>query len=202
MAQARQACGAHCGAGNHSTVLVMLRHMERDSLATLPNAISLSRLFLAALFPAVQGHDARLLILAAAGLTDFLDGFIARRRHQFTRMGALIDPFADRIFVLVAICTLLLEGQVTTLQYFVFLLRDIATAGAFVVAKSVASLRSATFRARYSGKLATVLQLCALPAILIDARATPWAVAVVGVAAVISIVDYTIALWRMRERAA
>ncbi len=179
----------------------MLRPMERDTLATLPNAISLSRLFLAALFPAVHDHDVRLLILAAVGLTDFLDGWLARRRHQFSRMGALIDPFADRIFILVAICTLLLEGDVTTVQYFVFILRDIATAAAFVVAKSVASLRSATFKARFSGKLATVLQLVALPAIVIDARATAWAVSVVGAAAVVSIADYSIALWRARERA-
>lgn len=177
----------------------MLRRMERASLATLPNAISLSRLFLAALFPAVHSHDGRLLILAAAGATDFLDGWVARRRHQFTRVGALIDPFADRIFIFVAICTLLLEGKVTTGQYFVFLLRDIATAGAFVVAKGVASLRTATFKARLSGKLATVLQLCALPAILIDARATPWAVALVGVSAIVSTLDYTIALLRSRE---
>jgi CDP-diacylglycerol--glycerol-3-phosphate 3-phosphatidyltransferase/cardiolipin synthase len=175
--------------------------MERDSLATLPNALSLSRLFLAALFPVARDHDLRLLILAAAGLTDFFDGWLARRRHQFSRVGALIDPFADRIFVLVAICTLLLEGQVTTLQYFIFLLRDIATAGAFVIAKSVASLRHATFKARFSGKLATVLQLVALPAIVISNRSAAWAVAIVGVVSLVSIVDYTIALWRARERA-
>jgi CDP-diacylglycerol--glycerol-3-phosphate 3-phosphatidyltransferase len=178
----------------------MLRRMERDSLATLPNAISMSRLFLAVLFPVVQQHDLRLLILAAAGLTDFLDGWLARRRHQFSRMGALIDPVADRIFVLVAVCTLLLEGHLSTTQYFVFLLRDFATAAAFVVAKATASLRAATFKARFSGKLATVLQLCALPAIVIDARATPWAVGVVGVASVVSVADYTVALWRMRAR--
>ena len=178
----------------------MLPRMERDSLATLPNAISMSRLFLAALFPVVHDHDLRLLILAAAGATDFLDGWLARRRHQFSRVGALIDPFADRIFVLVAICTLLLEGRVSTLQYFVFILRDIATAIAFVIAKSVASLRAATFKARSAGKLATVLQLMALPAIVIDARATAWAVGTVGVVSLISIIDYTIALARARER--
>ncbi|MBM3908873.1 MAG: CDP-alcohol phosphatidyltransferase family protein [Gemmatimonadetes bacterium] len=175
--------------------------MERDPIATLPNAISLSRLFLAALFPAVHEHDARLLILAAVGLTDFLDGWLARRWHQFSRVGALIDPFADRIFVLVAICTLLLEGQVTTLQYFVFLLRDIATAGAFAAAKAIPSLRHATFQARFSGKLATVLQLVALPAIVIDPRSATWAVSVVGVASFVSVVDYTVSLWRARARA-
>ncbi len=175
--------------------------MERDTLATLPNAISMSRLFLAALFPVVHDHDFRLLILAAAGLTDFLDGWLARRRHQFSRVGALIDPFADRIFVFVAICTLLLEGRVSTAQYFIFIMRDIATAAAFVLAKSMASLRAATFKARFSGKLATVLQLFALPAIVIDARATAWSVGIVGAVSLYSVIDYTIALARARERA-
>jgi len=174
--------------------------MERHSLATLPNAISMSRLFLAALFPVVHDHDLRLLILAAAGLTDFLDGWFARRRHEFTRVGALIDPFADRIFVFVAICTLLLEGRVTTAQYFIFIVRDMATAAAFVIAKAVVSLRAATFKARFSGKLATVLQLVALPAIVIDARATAWAVGAVGAVSLISVVDYTVALARAREQ--
>lgn len=176
----------------------MLRRMERDTLATLPNAISMSRLFLAALFPVVHHHDLRLLILAAAGLTDFFDGWFARRRHQFSRVGALIDPFADRIFVLVAVCTLLLEGELTTVQYFIFILRDMATAGAFVFAKAVTALRDATFKARFSGKLATVLQLVALVVIVIDGRTTGWAVGVVGAVSLVSILDYTVALWRSR----
>ncbi len=178
----------------------MLPGMERDTLATLPNAVSLSRLFLAALFPVVQDHDLRLLILAAAGLTDYLDGWLARRRHQFSRMGALIDPLADRIFVLVAICTLLLEGKVDTVQYFVFIARDLAVTGAFPLARSIPALRGATFKARFSGKLATVLQLIALVLIVVDGRTTPWAVAAVGVVSLVSIIDYTIALWRQRAR--
>ncbi len=179
----------------------MLPNMERDSLATLPNAISLSRLFLAALFPVVPQHDVRLMILAVAGLTDFLDGWLARRRHQFSPMGALIDPLADRIFVLVAVCTLLLEGQLGTLQYFIFISRDLATAAAFLIVRAIASLRAATFRARFSGKLATVLQLAALVAIVIDGRSTAWAVGVVGVASLVSIIDYTVALWSARVQA-
>ena len=178
----------------------MLRHMERDTLATLPNAISLSRLFLAALFPVVHQHDLRLLILAVAGLTDYLDGWLARRRHQFSPMGALIDPLADRIFVLVAVCTLLLEGQIGILQYFIFLSRDFAVTGAFVIVRAIASLRPAVFRARFSGKLATVLQLAALVVIVIDARSTAWAVGVVGLASLASIFDYAVALWSARAR--
>jgi CDP-diacylglycerol--glycerol-3-phosphate 3-phosphatidyltransferase len=179
----------------------MLLVMERDTLATLPNAISMSRLLLAALFPVVVDHDLRLLILAAAGLTDYLDGFFARRQHSFSRMGALIDPFADRIFIFIAVCTLLLEGHLTTAQYFILILRDIATAAAFVFAKALPSLRHATFSARFSGKLVTVLQLVALVAVVVDIRATGWAVAVVGVASAASIADYTRALWQARGRA-
>lgn len=174
--------------------------MERDTLATVPNAISLSRLFLAALFPVVHGHDGRLLILAAAGVTDYLDGWLARRQHTSSRVGALIDPFADRIFVFIAVVTLLLEGRINTLEYAIFIARDVATAGAFVVAKAVPSLRQATFKARFSGKLVTVLQLIALVGIVVDPRFISWSVGIVGVAALASIIDYTIALWNARAR--
>ena len=179
----------------------MLRSMERDTLATLPNAISMSRLLLAALFPVVHQHDLRLLILAVAGLTDFLDGWLARRRHQLSPMGALIDPFADRIFMLVAVCTLLLEGQLGTLAYFIFIARDLATAAAFIIARAVTSLRAARFKARFSGKLTTVLQLVALVAVVVDRRAGTWAIGLVGVASVVAIVDYTVALWHARAHA-
>ncbi len=174
--------------------------MERDTLATLPNAISMSRLLLAVLFPVAADHDVRLLILAAAGLTDYLDGWFARRRNEFSRVGALIDPFADRIFIFVAVCTLLLEGKLTTLEYFVFISRDLATAGAFVVAKALPALRSATFKSRFAGKLVTVLQLTGLVAVVVDPRATPWTIGIIGVASAGSIADYTFALWTDRAR--
>src|ERR1035437_8891418 len=71
-------------------------HMERETLATLPNLISLSRLGLAAAFVVLKGTNARLLVIAAAGATDFLDGYLARRGGSASKWGALIDPIADR----------------------------------------------------------------------------------------------------------
>ena len=59
--------------------------MERDSLATLPNLISLSRLGLAVAFVVFTENDARLLLIAAAGATDFLDGYLARTRGSADR---------------------------------------------------------------------------------------------------------------------
>ena len=62
--------------------------MPRDSLATLPNLISLSRLGLAAAFVLLKGTNARLALIAAAGATDFLDGYLARRRGTTSKWGA------------------------------------------------------------------------------------------------------------------
>src|SRR5436305_4899696 len=74
----------------------------------IPNILSLSRILLAVLFiPA--GGTARIALICLAGVTDFLDGWLARRTHSTTRWGALVDPIADRIFVLVAIVVYLLN---------------------------------------------------------------------------------------------
>ena len=81
--------------------------------------------------------------------------------------GALLDPLADRIFVFVAISTYLVEGLLTTGQYFVFLTRDLATAAGFIVAKIIPTLRPAVFRARMLGKIVTVIQLITLVTIIV-----------------------------------
>ena len=107
-------------------------HMQRDSLATLPNLISLSRLGLAAAFVVLKGTNACLAAdIAAAGATDFLDGYLARRRGTTSKWGALIDPIADRFFVFTAVCALLFDGVVTTWQYAILISRDFMTAVGF-----------------------------------------------------------------------
>ena len=88
--------------------------MERETLATLPNLISLSRLGLAAAFVVLKGTNARLLVIAAAGATDFLDGYLARRGGSTSKWGALIDPIADRFFVFTAVCALLFDDVIGT----------------------------------------------------------------------------------------
>jgi len=170
------------------------------ALRALPNIISFSRVALAAAFVLARDPNARILLVAAAGLTDFLDGFIARRARATSRWGALIDPFADRVFVLVAVSTFLFEGALSTLGYFVMISRDLMTAVGFLVARIIPWLRPVQFRSRASGKVVTVLQLLAFIALL---RIQSWIVPclwLVGVASLYSIVDYTYALWRERAR--
>ena len=174
--------------------------MSRRALFNLPNTISLSRVVLALAFVLVSEPWDRIALIAVAGFTDFMDGWLARHGRAESSAGALLDPLADRIFVLVAISTYLIEGQLTTGQYFVFLTRDIATAIGFLVAKIIPTLRPAVFRARLLGKIVTVVQLITLVAIVLLPELTEVLVITIGIVSAASIVDYSIALWRGRAR--
>src|SRR5437868_2668605 len=172
--------------------------MSGRALFNLPNTISLSRVVLALAFVLVSQTADRIALIAVAGMTDVMDGWLARHRKNESTAGALLDPLADRIFVLVAISTYLVQGLLTTGQYFIFLTRDIATAVGFLVAKIIPALRPAVFRARMLGKIVTVLQLITLATIVIMPELTGPLIAAIGLVSAASIVDYTMALWRGR----
>ena len=175
--------------------------MRRGALFTLPNSISLSRLFLALGFVLMDGRWERTILILVAGATDFLDGWLARIGNSSSVAGALIDPFADRVFVLTAVSAYLISGLLSTTQYFVFLSRDIATAIGFVVAQFIPGLGASAFHARALGKTVTMLQLVTLIAVLHFDRAIVPLVALIGGLSAVSIVDYTLALSRARARA-
>lgn len=174
--------------------------MNRSALFTLPNTVSLSRVVLALAFVLVSDPWDRIALIAVAGFTDFIDGWLARHEKSESTAGALLDPLADRIFVFVAISTYLVEGLLTTGQYFIFLTRDLATAAGFIVAKIIPTLRPAVFRARMLGKIVTVLQMITLVTIILIPEATSFLILAIGLVSLASIVDYTIALWRGRTR--
>jgi CDP-diacylglycerol--glycerol-3-phosphate 3-phosphatidyltransferase/cardiolipin synthase len=171
-----------------------------SELRRLPNLISLSRLALAAVFVVVHRGDTRIVLVMIALATDYLDGWLARRARSMTRTGALLDPFADRVFVLVGVSVFLFEGTLSTLEYFIMISRDLMTAVGFLVARAMPSLRTVAFHARFPGKLVTVLQLATFIAILINPRAATPMIWVVALASAWAIVDYTWALHRARAR--
>jgi CDP-diacylglycerol---glycerol-3-phosphate 3-phosphatidyltransferase len=175
--------------------------MSRSTrLWNVPNVISFSRIALAVAFVLIHDTRTRVVLIVAAALTDFLDGLVARLADQRSVAGALLDPIADRLFVLAAVSAYLFNGQLGTGQYFVFISRDIATAVGFLVARIIPWLRPVTFRARLLGKAVTVLQLATLVAVLLQPPATAGLIIAIGVLSAMSIFDYTLALWRARVR--
>lgn len=178
----------------------MQRTPRAPALRTLPNVLSISRLLLAALFiPA--GQWGRLVLIALAALTDFLDGWVARHSETPSRWGAIIDPIGDRAFAVTAFVVCLATDAIGPGELAVLLSRDIATAIGFVVARAVRSLRDVKLAARFPGKLVTTLQFVAL-VLIVAARPSAVTVLVVltGLVSMWAIADYTVALWRARAR--
>lgn len=174
--------------------------VPRSPLLTVPNLLSASRFPLAAAFLATEATPVRVALIGVASLTDVLDGWLARRQ-QTTRLGALLDPIADKTFVLVAISAFLIAGELSTLDYFVILLRDFATAIGFLVAYLLKGLDPKNFKARLAGKVVTVLQLATVLALVLHSAYLKPLVWLVGAASVWAIVDYTLLLKRQRATA-
>jgi hypothetical protein len=91
-------------------------------------------------------------------------------------------------------------GRLTIIGLAVVLSRDIATLIGFLVAWRLPSLRASRFKARYSGKVVTTLQLATLFVLVLAPRASVPLIAATGIASVAAITDYTLVL--ARERAA
>lgn len=174
--------------------------MRLAPLLTVPNVITLARLPLAALFLVADTTAERLVILGMASASDFIDGWLARRFRRTTRSGALLDPIADKTFVLAALTAFVATGTLSASAFFVILARDFATAIGFLVAWRLPGLDPHDFQARMPGKIVTVLQLSAILALTVAPQAMRWLVPVIGVASAVSIIDYTLVLHRTRQR--
>lgn len=146
-------------------------------VGTVPNLISLARLigvpvFLYLLLVAEQ-PVAALVVLAAGGTTDWLDGWAARRLGQVSRLGELLDPLVDRLYILATLLAFTAEGIVPW-QFTVALL-----ARELVLLVGLGVLRRAGHPpppVHYLGKTATFVLLAAFPVLLLAVAApgTGW----------------------------
>lgn len=121
----------------------------------IPNMLSTARLLLACLFPFSQEQEWIWLILAA-GASDFLDGWIARRWRLASWQGGLLDAIADKLFVLSVLVTFILSGKIALLWIPLVIARDLTVTAIAMYAflcRYWASFRE--MEARLSGKLAT-----------------------------------------------
>ncbi|SDQ39162.1 CDP-alcohol phosphatidyltransferase family protein [Quadrisphaera sp. DSM 44207] len=153
---------------------------------TVPNLLSLSRLVLVPVFAwLILTHRdvAALVVLAASGLSDYVDGYLARRWHQETRLGQLLDPAADRLYILVTLLGLAWRELVPWWVVVLIVARD------FLLFATLPVLTRAGYGplpVHYLGKAATFCLLYAFPLILLSevagsvgevARALGWAFA-------------------------
>ncbi|MEP6779284.1 MAG: CDP-alcohol phosphatidyltransferase family protein [Gemmatimonadaceae bacterium] len=172
--------------------------MSRSRYLTVPNLVSSSRVMLAFGFIAYDAAPIRLALIGVASLTDFLDGWLARRSQVTSRLGALLDPVADRFFALSVVFAYLIDGQLTAWQGVAIMFRDVMSVIGFFVARNVSWLRPIPFMARPVGKVVTFGQLTVFLAVLLKPTWVNALVIIVAILGVVATIDYTLMLWRER----
>jgi CDP-diacylglycerol--glycerol-3-phosphate 3-phosphatidyltransferase len=145
------------------------------SLLNAPNIITLSRIVM---IPFIVGifyfpddmvsfsakNVVATVIFIFAAVTDWLDGYLARRLNQMSAFGAFLDPVADKLFVVGALIVLLFLGRVDPLVALIIVGREIAISALREWMAKVGQAKSVAVA--FIGKLKTVVQMVAIPLLL------------------------------------
>jgi cardiolipin synthase len=138
----------------------------KQQFLTVPNLLSMLRLALVPVFLILLVNERFVLAictLALASLTDYLDGYLARRWNQITRLGQLLDPAADRLYIFSTLVGLAWVGMVPWWIVIVIFSRDAMLAIAYVV---LANFGYGPLPVHYLGKTATFALLYSFPLLL------------------------------------
>ncbi|WP_193139865.1 MULTISPECIES: CDP-diacylglycerol--glycerol-3-phosphate 3-phosphatidyltransferase [unclassified Meridianimarinicoccus] len=140
----------------------------------IPNILTVMRLFAAPcvalifmVLPRPMADWAALVIFVLAAVTDWFDGYLARKLNQQTRFGAMLDPIADKAMVIISICVILALSGLDpwlTLPAVVILFREVFVSGLREFLGSDASLLQVTKLAKWK----TTAQMVAIPLLLLS----------------------------------
>jgi CDP-diacylglycerol--glycerol-3-phosphate 3-phosphatidyltransferase len=170
----------------------------------LPNGLTLLRIFLVPILLAVLLTRTESGVLVGTGIfglavvTDYLDGYFARRRNQVTKLGILLDPVADKLLTAAAFIALVEMDAVPAWMVVIIVGRELAVTGL----RSIAAGRGVMIPASALGKWKMGLQVVAIFLLLLGRRhtllqgpalVTLWLVVVV---ALVSAADYFQSCWR------
>ena len=142
---------------------------EHAWIKPIPNAISYLRIAAALALPFVPAA-AVLWLVVFAGVSDWLDGWIARRFSATSKMGALLDGVADKLFVLSAVVTLLIAGRLVWWEGALVMARDVTVAA--ITLYAVVRRAWAAFgemQVRLAGKLTTAFAIPWFATLLVPA---------------------------------
>ncbi len=167
-----------------------------------PTVLTLSRIVLIPFFViSVYQHPVLgALVFSIASITDFLDGYLARRSGQVTKFGIIMDPIADKFLIISALIVLVDMERITAWMAIVLIMREFLITALRVVALS----RDIVIPAEMGGKLKTTAQISAILCLILTGNFFIIDLYDVGIVliwvalvlAVVSGVKYTIAFWR------
>ncbi len=164
----------------------------------LPNALTLFRIFLVPFLVVVlltkfSGREyAGLAIFLLAAITDFFDGYFARRYNKITKLGALLDPMADKLLMSAAFISLVELGIAHAWMIVIIIGREFAVDGL----RSIAAQQGVVIAASPLGKTKTVSQVVAISLLILSYQLGEFkfmselALWVVMLFALVSAIDY------------
>lgn len=150
-------------------VLETWKEIGQDSL-NLPNFLTLVRILLIPVFVVIflaPTPDRSLLaavVFTVAAVTDLLDGYIARRTGQVTKLGKLLDPIADKLLVLSALILLVNIDRVSAVVALLIIARELAVTGI----RAIAAGERLIIAAEVTGKYKMALQVVAIVLLILE----------------------------------
>jgi CDP-diacylglycerol--glycerol-3-phosphate 3-phosphatidyltransferase len=142
----------------------------QETNINLPNLLTVSRILLIPVFvmlfatPTPARSLAAAVVFVVAAVTDMLDGYLARRRSQITRLGRLLDPIADKLLVLSALILLVQYDRVSALVAILIIAREVAVTGI----RAIAATEGMILSAELTGKYKMALQVVAVVFLMLE----------------------------------
>lgn len=171
----------------------------------LPTVLTLSRIVLIPFFVlSVYQHPVLgALIFSIASITDFLDGYLARRSGQITKFGIIMDPLADKFLVISALVVLVDMTRISAFIAIILIVREFLVTGLRVVALS----KDIVIPAEMGGKLKTTAQITSILCLILTGSIFDFlpvdlydiGIVFIGIALVLSVtsgIQYTISFWK------
>ena len=150
--------------------LVLMRSAGQESNINLPNVLTLVRILLIPVFvmllidPTPDRALSAAIVFVVAAVTDLLDGYVARKTGQITKLGRLLDPIADKLLVLSALILLVQVDRVSALAAILIIAREVAVTGLRAIAASEGLIMSA----EVTGKYKMALQVIAIVLLVLE----------------------------------
>jgi cardiolipin synthase len=167
-----------------------------DRVLTAPNVITMVRLlcipvFLWLLF-GLHRQTAAAVLLAVLGATDWVDGFVARRYHQVSTLGKVLDPTADRLLVGTAVISVMVYGAVPLWFGLATIVREVVVSAMVIL---LAALGAARIDVLWVGKAGTFGLMFAYPAFLLGDGTASWQEPIRAIAWVTGLTGLALAWW-------
>lgn len=180
---------------------------EREANVNLPNLLTFSRLLLIPIFvllfsqPTPERSLAAAVVFGIAAITDLLDGYLARRRSEVTRLGRLLDPVADKLLVLSGLILLVEFHRVSAIVAILMIAREVAVTGV----RAISAAEGIVLSAETIGKYKMTAQVLAILFLIVADSVDPdWNFYAIGnvllysalMLGLISGAKYLITFWR------